>query len=157
ARREFLGRVLAAQPGVRLVELGAPARVLESVGGLSFDPDTIRAIGAKYQLDALLVAELRADPMDPYLFIRKARTAAGPVEIAGALEARIFDTRQGEAVWSTSASGSRPITRVMVNAWGLKSVEPGHLQEVRTLLVKDLVAQATADFRKTAPSPLAGR
>ena len=56
-----------------------------------------------------------------------------------------------------SAAERRPITRVKVNAWGAKSVDAGHLAEVRRALVTELVAQATADFRPRAPSPVAGR
>jgi len=157
ARQQFLATLRAAQPGATVRELGAAAQVLASVGGAVLDADTVRAIGQRYQLDALLVAELRADEMDPYLFMRQARSAAGAVEIGGALAARIFATRDGATIWTTSASGRQPITRVQVNAWGIKSVDAGHLQEVRLALVKDLVAQATADFRPHAPGPIAGR
>ena len=59
-----------------MLELGAPPGVLASVGGAALDAETIRAIGQRYQLDALLVAELHADQMDPYQFMRQARSAA---------------------------------------------------------------------------------
>ena len=157
ARQQFLATLRAAQPGASVRELGTPEQVLASVGGTVIDAETVRAIGQRYQLDALLVGELRADEMDPYQFMREARSATGAVEIGGALDARIFETRAGGTIWTTSASGRKPITRIHVNAWGNKSVDADHLQQVRLALVKDLVAQATADFQPHPPSPIAGR
>ena len=157
ARQQFLATLRTAQPEASVRELGARAQVLASVGGAALDTATIRAIGAHYQLDALLVADLRADEMDPYLFMRQARIATGAVEIGGALDARIFETRGGTLIWTTNAAGRQPITRVRISAWGAKSVDEDHLQEVRVGLVKTLVAQATADFQRRPPSPIAGR
>jgi hypothetical protein len=89
ARAEFLASVRRAQPGAALLELGAAERVLAAVGSAALEPETIRAIGRRYQLDALLVAELRAEEIDPYKFMRKLRAADGAAEIEGALSARI--------------------------------------------------------------------
>lgn len=157
AREELVASVRRAQPGAVLLELGPPARVLASVGGTALDAETIRAIGRKYQLGALLVAELRADEMDPSLFMRRARESAAVVEIGGSLQLRVYDAAQGVPLSVASATGRHPITRVHVNAWGKKSVQPNHLVEVRRALVRDLVAQTTADFRPAtaAPAPLA--
>ena len=156
ARDQFLAAVRAAQPGATLRALGAPAQVLASVGATSLDAAALQAIGQRYQLGAVLVAEVRSDEMDPYLFMRQARAATSAVEIGGLLSAQIFETRTGTAIWSTSATGRQPITRVQVNAWGIKSVDAAHLQEVRLALVKGLVTQATADFRpQRAPGPMA--
>ena len=156
ARRDFLAAVRAAQPGAALVELGAVSRVLESVGRKALDAEAIRAIGRKHGVSALLVGELWADTIDPVEFMQRARSGAGEVEIEGTLSARIFETRQGAQIWSASALGKQPITRVRVNAWGSKSVDAGHLQQVRLELLEDLVAQATVDFEPAPPLPLAG-
>jgi hypothetical protein len=68
-----------------------------------------------------------------------------------------FETRGGALIWTTSEAGRHPITRVRISAWGVKSVDADHLRDVRLRLVKDLVAQATADIQRRAPSPIAGR
>ena len=155
ARRDFLAAVRAAQPGAALVELGATSGVLESVGRTALDAEAIRAIGRKHGVAALLVGELWADTIDPVEFMQRARSGAAAVEIEGTLSARIFETRQGTQIWSANALGRQPITRVRVNAWGSKSVDAKHLDEVRGRLVNGLVAQATADFEPVAPAPLA--
>jgi len=155
ARRDFLAAVRAAQPGAALVELGAASGVLESVGRKELDAAAIRAIGRRHGVAALLVGELWADTIDPVEFMQRARSTPGAVELEGTLSARIFETRQGAEIWRASALGKQPITRVRVNAWGSKSVDAKHLDEVRGQLVNGLVARATADFEPVAPAPLA--
>ena len=158
ARREFLAAIRSLQPSAELVELGAASNVLERVRRKAVDAAAIRAIGLEHGVDAVLVGELWADTIDPVEFMQRARSAAGAagIEIEGTLSAQIFETRQGAAIWSTSALGRKPITRVRVSAWGSKTVDLSHLEKVRAALVQDLVAQATADFRPTLQAPLAG-
>ena len=151
ARREFLAAVRSLQPGAQLVELGAEA------GTKAVDAEKIRALGREHGVDAVLVGALWADTIDPVEFMQRARSGASAVELEGTLSAQIFETRQGASIWSTSALGRKPITRVRVNAWGSQTGDLGHLQQVRLALVQDLVAQATADFQPRLPSPVAGR
>lgn len=156
ARREFLAAVRSLQPGARLVELGAASAVLGGVGRKDVDAAALRAIGRKHGVDAVLVAELWADTIDPVEYMQRARSGPGTVELEGTLSARIFETEQGVAIWSTSALGRKPIDPSRVNAWGSKSVDLSQLEKVRSALVQDLVAQATADFEPTVRAPLAG-
>lgn len=156
ARREFLAAVRSLQPNARLVELGAANAVLGGVGSKTVDATAIRAIGRKHGVDAVLVAELWADTIDPVEYMQRARSTPGTVELEGTLSARIFETRRGMAIWSTSALGRKPIDPSRVNAWGSKSVDLSQLERVRAALVQDLVAQATADFEPIVPAPLAG-
>ena len=217
ARREFHAAVRSLQPSASLVELGAAAGLLKAVGRKSIDAATIRAIGQKHGVDAVLVGELWADTIDPveYMqrarsapntvelegtlsaqifearqgtkiwststlgrkhdvdavlvgelwadtidpveYMQRARSAPSTVELEGSLNARIFETRQGAAIWSASALGKKPINPARVDAWGSKSVDLSHLEKARAALVQDLVAQATADFRPTLSAPLAGK
>jgi hypothetical protein len=154
ARRAFLAAVRAVQPAAAIVELGPPERVLRMVERERLDADAIRAIGRRYGLDALLVSDFWADTIDPLEFMQRARATGGPIELEGSLAAQIFETREGTRLWSTSATGREPVTRVRLSAWGMKSVESRHLDEVRQQLVDGLVERATADFepRLTAPA-----
>ena len=156
ARREFLAAVRSLQPSASLVELGAAAGLLKAVGRKSIDAATIRAIGQKHGVDAVLVGELWADTIDPVEYMQRARSAPSTVELEGTLSAQIFEARQGTKIWSTSTLGRKPINPARVNAWGSKSVDLGDLEKVRAALVQDLVAQATADFRPVLPESLAG-
>jgi len=156
ARREFLAAVRSLQPSARLIELGAADGVLEGVGKRAVDAAAIRAIGRKHGVEAVLVGELWADTIDPVEYMQRARSAPNAVELEGTLSAQIFETREGVAIWSTSALGKKPINPARVNAWGSKSVDLSQLEKVRSALVQDLVAQATSDFRPTLRAPLAG-
>lgn len=147
AREEFLAAVLSAQPGSPVLELGAQERALASVGGGAIDPETVRALGKKYQVDALLVGELRIGEMAPRLAVREVSSIAAAVEVDGALNARILETQRGATIWSASALGRVPVANVRVNAWGMPSLNADRVQQARLALVRDLVAQATADFQ----------
>ena len=155
ARRELVTAVQALQPGAALRELGSLAEVLASVHGSRLGPETVGAIGRRHQVDALLVAELEADAIDEHEVKRRLRTA-DVVVIEGTLDVRIYDARQGVPIWSASAAQRLPLTQVSVSAWGTKRVDTRHLDEVRLALVKDLVAQASADFAPRL-APIAGR
>jgi hypothetical protein len=151
ARREFLAAVRRLQPRAVLVELGP----LDLPLGAVLDAAAIRAIGRARGVDAVLAGSLWADTIDPVEFMQRARASTEPVAIEGTLSARIYDARDGREIWRADAQERQPITRVRVNAWGSKSVDARHLDEVRERLVQGLVAQATADFEPVAP-PLAG-
>jgi hypothetical protein len=156
ARAAFLAALAAFQPGAELVELGPAGKVL-GANPSRIDAAAIRAIGRATGVDAVLVAELQADPIDPLGFMQRARSTPGAVEIEGSLHARLFETEGGTRIWSTRALGSKPVTPVRVDAWGSKTVDTRHLEQVQAALVQDLVAQATADFEPHLPIPVAER
>jgi hypothetical protein len=151
ARREFLAAVRSLQPRAVLVELGPADLPLGAV----LDAAAIRAIARARGVDAVLAGSLWADTIDPVEFMQRARASAEPPAIEGTLSARIYDARDGKEIWRAEAQERQPITRVRVNAWGSKTVDAKHLDEVRERLVRGLVAQTTADFEPVAP-PLAG-
>ena len=54
ATREFIANIHSAQPGVRILELGSQAKILQDVGHAEMDFRAIRAIGQKYGVAAVL-------------------------------------------------------------------------------------------------------
>lgn len=152
ARREFLAAVRRLQPSAVLVELGPADLPL----GAALDAAAIRAIGRARGVDAVLAGTLWADSIDSVEFMQRARATAGAVEIEGTLSAHIYDARDGKEIWRAEALDRQPVTRVRVDAWGSKTVDARHLDEVREKLVRGLVAQATADFEPVLTRPLAG-
>jgi hypothetical protein len=149
ARRTLVAAIRKAQPRAEIVELrSAPA-----AGTL--DAAAARKLGRAYGVDAVLVGQFWADAIDPVEFIRRARASSVDVELEGTLSAQIFETRNGAALWSTSALGARPITQVRVNAWGMETVDSAYLRGLRIQLVDELVAQASADFVPRLPGNIA--
>lgn len=149
AREQFMASLQAAQPGTPVLELGTLREVLADVSGTAINPATVRAIGEKHGIDALLVAEVRSTELKPSMSLRTLSNLGSlnaKVEIEGALNARILETRRGATVWATSATGRVPVANVAMTTLGTGSLYADQMEQSRLELVKALVAQATVDF-----------
>jgi hypothetical protein len=148
AAREFLVAIHSAQPGTPVLELGAEPRVLAALGAAALDADAIRALGAKYRVDAVVIGSLEAQTAAPgFAFDSNARWVGASAELDGGLGARIVDTQTGATVWSTLARATEPLGRVEISASGVSGIGSGSADEAKLRLVRDLVERATPEFR----------
>ena len=147
ASREFLGAVQKAQPGTPVLELGDQTRLLGEMRAGAIDPETIRTIGAKYRVDAIVVGVLGAQEVKPHLSVGSSvQSLSASAVLQGALDARLFDARSGATVWSTAARAEEPLARVDVSGGGLAGLGATDPDAAKTRLVRGLVERATADF-----------
>ena len=149
AREQFMAALQAAQPGTPVLELGSVRDVLAEVGGSGLNPTTVKKIGEKYQIDALLVADVRSTEMRPSMSLQTLSNLASlsaKVEIEGARNARILETKRGATVWATSSTGRVPAGNLALTTLGTGSLEAPQMDQSRLQLVKELVADATVDF-----------
>ena len=149
AREQFMAALQSAQPGTPVLELGSMRDVLAEVGGTGLNPATVKKIGEKYQIDALLVADIRSTEMRPSMSLQTLSNLASlsaKVEIEGALNARILETKRGATVWATSSTGRVPAGNLALTTLGTGSLEAPQMDQSRLALVKQLVADATVDF-----------
>lgn len=147
----FLATTQASQPGVRMLELGALQQVLLSVGHRQLDFQAVRAIGAKYGVDALLSGELTVSPVEPSIALDQISLANFKAEakVNGGLRAKLQETVSGATVWSNGAHGRYTIAGLRLGTQGAGSfdlTEPG--QQYQAML-NNLVKVATQDFRPT--------
>ena len=147
ASREFLASLQAAQPGTPVLELGDRERVLAAVGAAGIDPETIRAIGRKYHLDAILVGELTTEEVRPRVSMQQLDSFSATAEIEGVLSARIFETGRGATLWTTNAKTRAPLAHVAMSPFAMPDFDAREPEQVRTRLVRELVARATDDFQ----------
>ena len=150
AREQFMAALQAAQPGTPVLELGNVHDVLAEVGGTGLNPATIRKIGEKYQIAALLVGDVRSSEMRPSMSLQTFSNLASlsaKVEIEGALNARILETKHGATVWATSSTARVPTGNLALTTLGTGSLEAPQMDQSRLELVKELVADATGDFQ----------
>jgi hypothetical protein len=147
ASREFLASLQAAQPGVAVLELGPAEAVLAAVGGKSLGPETIRAIGEKYELDAVLVGEVETREARPRVSMDEPSNFTARAELEGVLHARLLETRRGATLWTASAATRAPLARVELSRWGVGALDAHPPEETRSEVIRELVSQATADFQ----------
>lgn len=147
ASREFLAAIHEAQPGTPVLELGDQRRLLAAVSGHALDPDTIRAIGEKYRVDAIILGTMQSQKVEPNVsFDSAVQWMKASAELESGLDARILDTRTGATVWSTTARARTELARFGVSGSGVSGAGAHAPDEARVRLVKTLVDRATWDF-----------
>jgi len=147
ASREFLAAIHAAQPGTPILELGHERGLLGAVNGKALDPETIRAIGEKYRVDAIVVGMLGAQEVKPKVSVGASlENLSASAEMEGLLDARIFDARSGATIWTAAARAKEQVARVDLSKGGLSSVGASAPDDARSRLVQSLVERATMDF-----------
>ena len=147
ASREFLAAMQAAQPGTPVLELGKEAGVLKALSSDTLDPATIRAIGEKYNVDAIVVGMLGAQEVKPKVAIGGSLDAiSASAEMEGLLDARIFDAQSGATIWTRAARAKEQVARVDFSLEGLAGMGATSPGESKNLLVQTLVERATVDF-----------
>jgi len=150
AREQFMAAIQSAQPGTPVIELGSMREVIADVGGTGLNPATVKAIGQKHGIDALLVADVRSAELRPSVSVQtftNLSSLSAKVEIEGALNARIIETKRGATVWATSATGRVPTGNLAVTSMGTGTLNAPQMDQSRLELVKALVAEATYDLQ----------
>jgi hypothetical protein len=147
ASREFLAAIQEAQPGTPVLELGKQDGILRTIHAADLDPPTIRAIGEKYQVDAIVVGMLGAQEVKPKVAVGGALDAiSASAEMEGLLDARIYDTKSGATVWTRAARAKEQVARVDLSMGGLAGMGANTPGESKNRLVQSLVERATVDF-----------
>ena len=149
--RRFESHVRAAQPGIRIVELGSRESLLAAVGSREFDAQALRKIGQQYGVDAIFVGNLTYSEANTELGIGDdARPEGGtPAELRGDISFELIETRTGTSLWSSSASARRPIGRMHVSAAAGASGAVRGLSNPREAMLPTLVYDLTEDFRSS--------
>jgi hypothetical protein len=112
ATKQFLIDLQNAQPGLRLLELGSTQAVLREVNRGHLDPDAIKAIGARFGVDAVLTGSLETTEVPPDIsFSPDLKSLHAQVSVKGELFAKLQETATGATVWSSGAHGSRTVAR----------------------------------------------
>jgi hypothetical protein len=143
----FLASVHAAQAGIPVLEIGDLRAVLRSVDHEALTPEAARAIGERYEVDTLLVGDLRVDLPRPSFSVKSLTAAQASAEMVGTLKARLLDTRSGATIWSDAARGERTVARVNVRSDGRPSFGARDPEDEEAKLVSWLVFHVTDDFR----------
>jgi len=147
ASREFMAVVHSAQPGVPILELGDQQAVLGSLGHHAIDPAAVRAIGAQHHVDVLVTGTLEARRIKPSFRLgRDAESISAGAEIGGALTIRMYETRSGATIWTTSSECSEPLASIRVANGELSGIGTNDPAGAESRLTRRLVELATGDL-----------
>jgi len=146
--RRFLTEIQSAQPGVPVLELGDEANVFDGKTARALDPETVRAIGEKHQVDVLLFGVLEAKHVKPKVSIGGGlESLNAKAEIEGTLTAKMYDARSGATLWTCAVADKRTVAALSVSGGGVSGGGTADTEGARSDLFRTLVIRATDDFR----------
>jgi len=146
ATREFVSAVHDAQPGTPVLELGSASRAFGPAAGATPDPEAIRALAARTQVDAIVLGAIGERKAKPRVALDAGGLAAS-AHLLGTLDVRVLDARTGATVWSSAVRSEVPVAALGVTRVGVPRVDATPVEEARVALVQDLVGQASFDLR----------
>lgn len=150
ATQKFLGNLQAAQPGVRLLELGSREEVLREVGRAELDFQAIRAIGANYGVAGVLSGTVELSEPRPDLKLSPNLTSVTTqAKIDGKMSAKLWETASGATVWTNSSWGNWSIGGVNITNGGAASAGFRHPREKRNEILMALIKALNGDFWPT--------
>ena len=146
--QNFIQHIQSAQPGTRVLELGDERHLLHSLGQGQLDSQTIKSIGKKYNVDALILGHLEISEIKPKINIYASPNAlqAGAY-IEAALQTKILETDSGATLWTNATTGRTRIASLSFIEDGPIRVGVSDPKEKYGHLVPELVYVNTHDFR----------
>jgi len=150
ATQEYIHAVQAAQPGVRMLELGAKEQVLKKVGRAELDPEAVRAIGAAYRIDVLIFGQLSVS--DPKPNVRLSSTWESlkvGADIEASLMTKLWETDSGVTLWTNSSRRRKSVARLKADTGGNVRFGASDPKDSCGKLVSALVYANTTDFRSS--------
>ena len=150
ATQMFLGNLQAAQPGVRVLELGSRDKVLREVGMADLDSLAIRTIGEKYGVAAVLSGSVELSEVQTDAKLSSDLSAlTAQAKIGGKMKGKLWDSANGATIWTNSSWGSWPVAKISLTEGGAGSISYRNLSEKRNQILMSLITALNGDFWST--------
>lgn len=145
----FMEYLQAGQPGVRIVELGPQDQLLRSMGLKDLDLAAIKAIGEKYNVDAVMTGHLEVSEVKPNIQLTSLTSVSAQAYVNAAVSTKLRESKTGATAWSSSAHGKWNLANVNASAKGPVNFGMSDRQNKYRKMVNDLARVVTADLRPT--------
>lgn len=146
--QRFLEEISTSQKDARIIELGSMDKVLESVQRDRIDPEVIRAIGQKYNVNAVIMGNLEVSDVKPKIGISSfVAHMSVKAEVEASITARVLETEQGATVWTDSARDKKNVAQVSMFSGGGFLFDAKDPEEAYGELVESLVRKVTVDLK----------
>jgi hypothetical protein len=148
ATRKFIASLQNAQPGTRLLELGAERQVLAALGKNRLDAAAIKAICRKNDVDALITGRIDVSEVNPSLnFGKKMTSLSAKATVNASMAAKLYEMPSGASLWSDVVSGKWTIAGFKWSESALSKVQVNDPNEKYNRMVSDLVYAVTRSLR----------
>jgi hypothetical protein len=146
--QHFIHEIQSAQPGIRILELGSRQYVLQSIKRDQLDQETIKTIGRKFNVDALIIGHLEISEIKPGVKLFTAPTSVhAQAYVEALLSAKLLETDNGATLWTQASSGNISVARVSFHENGFIGIGVSNPKDKYGNLVPELVYANTTDFR----------
>ncbi len=150
ATQRYIQTLQAAQPGVRILELGQKTQVLKKVKQSRLDPEAVRAIGRAYRVDVLLFGQLTvSEPKPNFRLSSTWESMQASADIDATLLTKLWETDSGVTLWTRSSKRTENVAGLQANTDGNITIGATDPEDAYSKLVPNLVYDNTRDFRAT--------
>lgn len=148
ATRSFMVKLQSAQAGVRFLELGDQQQVLQAMHAKELNAETVKAIGAKYGVQAVVSGELDVTSAEPnFKLSPDLSSASARAVVRGSLSAKLRETSAGATVWSNGAHGKWSVAGFTVRPTGFENIGYTDSDDQYDRMLRELTTRLSADFR----------
>jgi hypothetical protein len=146
--QKFLEEISSSQKEARIIELGVLDEILEAVQRDKIDPETVQAIGQKYQVNSIIVGNLKVSDVKPKVNISSIiKSMSVKAEVEAEITVRLLETTQGATVWTDSAQGKETVAEVSVFSGDRFFFDADDPEEAYGDLTRSLVKEVTSELR----------
>ena len=149
ATRKFINNLHAAQPGMRILEIGGQADILRELGYDKLDFQSIKAIGKHFGVAAVVTGTVELSQPQPDISAStylKGLTAAVKAKVKGSMSAELRETASGATTWSNSSSGTWTVGGLSLDSNGGISAGYSYPKEKQDEILVELVRALNGDF-----------
>jgi hypothetical protein len=148
ATQRFSEDVLAAQPGIEVLELGSADSVQRRVGEPTMGPATAQALGTTRGVPAVFVGHLKVSNLTPSGGLASLSLPHLEASVSVELTVALLSTKSGGTLWRSSGTASQKVGGLaLVDGEPYFNAKDPNKTYVR--LVNDLVDYVTRDLRST--------
>ena len=146
--QKFLQEVSRSQNGVRIIELGDEDRVLRSIDREEIGPKAIQIIGEKYDVDAIIMGNLRVSDIKPKVDITTiVKNLSVKADVNASLSVKLIETDSGATVWTNIAEDQKTVAQVSVFSNKDIFFDAKDPDEAYGDLAESLIKQVTEDLK----------
>jgi hypothetical protein len=145
ATQKFLQHVTQAQQ-VRIIDLGTVEQALAGVGMPQFDAAAMRAIGAKYGVQAVFNGTVEFTGASPSVSLSSFGSLGVHAEVQGTLTATLYETQAGAILW-TDTSADRASAGGITLDPGSVGVDVSNVDNAYTRMIGRMSFHVTDSFR----------
>jgi hypothetical protein len=148
ATTQFSEAVLAAQPGIEVLELGSGEPVRRRLGETEMGAATAQELGAKRRAPVVFIGHLKVSNVTPSGGLRSLSLPHLEANVSAELTVALYATETGGTLWRSSGVASRKIGGLAI-VGGEPYFSAKDPNKAYAGLVYDLVDYVTRDLRAT--------